>query len=329
MLTCATLTTGTLNTRWDDVILDEESKELMQQLFASNRVQFDCESEFLRQVLRIHGGFRGALLYGPPGTGKTHLGRAVATASGSRMLSISPCDIIFSATGESERYIAGAFTLASKLHPCVLFLDEADSLFYRRSSSDKSWERSQTNQLLNKMDSLMQNEKAPLVLVATNRPWDLDDAFLRRLQHKVYLGLPDIEARARILRLFLHQGDLETVDIDGLALVTGKYSGSDLKALCAKAGLLWEAEQARFDTLYKSVSEKFAMATKARKKVQLGIDHFVKALYEIQPTNKYGLGEDLQRFLRKHKPTASTSGVVSSRLIIVPLWPVLFVALRP
>lgn len=308
MLTYATLTTGTLKTRWDDVIIDQETKELMQQFIASHRLRFDCESEFLRQALRI----RGALLYGHPGTGKTELSRAVATASGSRMLAISSTSVISGWAGESEKYIEAAFTLAGKLHPCVLFVDEVDSLFYRRSSSDRSSERSLLNQFLHQMDGLMQNDKAPLVLVATNRPWDLDEAFLRRLQHKVYLGLPDIEARARILRLFLHQGDLDpTVDLNGLAQVTEKYSGSDLKTLCAKAGLLWEAEQARLHTLYNSVSDKFAMATKAPEKVQLGIDHFVKALDEIQPSNNDGLAEDLQEFLRKHNPTASISGKVS------------------
>lgn len=308
ILTYGMLTAGTLKTSWDDVIIAQETKELMQQFVASHSIQFDCESEFLRQALRM----RGALLYGPPGTGKTHLSRAVATASGSRMLAISPSSILFSPTGESERYIEAAFTLAAKLHPCVLFIDEADSLFYRRSSSDKSWERTQTNQFLQQMDGLTQNDKAPLVLVATNRPWDLDEAFLRRLQHKIYLGLPNTEARARILRLFLHQGDLEpTVDVDGLAQVTGKYSGSDLKTLCAKAGLLWQAEQARLDTLYKSVSDKFAMANEAPKKVQLGINHFVKALHEIQPTNSEDLAKGLEKFSRKHNPTASTSNRVS------------------
>lgn len=194
----------------------------------------------------------------------------------------------------------------------MLFIDEVDSLFYRRSSSDKSWERSQLNQFLHQIDGITQNDKTPLVLVATNRPWDLEKAFLRRLQHKVYLGLPDTKARARILRLFVNQCDLDpTVDINGLAQVTEKYSGSDLKTLCARAGLLWEAEQARLQTLYKSVSDKFAMATKAPKKVQLGIDHFVKALDEIQPSNSDGLTEDLEKFLSKHSPTASASGKVS------------------
>lgn len=308
MLTYVTSTAGTLKTRWDDVIIDQETKEIMQQFVASHSLQFDCASEFLRDALRI----RGALLYGPPGTGKTQLSRAVATSSGSRMLAVSYASMSGNLDGESEKHIEAAFTLASKLHPCVLFIDEVDSLFFRRSSSDLSWVRSRTNQFLNQMDGLPQNDKAPLVLVATNRPWDLDEAFLRRLQHKVYLGLPDIEARERILRLFLHPEDLDpTVDINGLAQVTEKYSGSDLKTLCAKAGLLWEAERARLHTLYKSVSDKFAMASKAPKKVRLGIDHFAKALDEIQPSNSEGLAEGLEEFRRKHNPKASTSGRVS------------------
>lgn len=308
MLTYVTSTAETLKTRWDDVVIDQETKGIMQQFVASHSLQFDCASEFLRDALRI----RGALLYGLPGTGKTQLSRAVATASGSRMLAVGYASLISKWVSESEKYIEAAFTLAGKLHPCVLFMDEVDSLFYRRSSSDNSWERSQINQFLQQMDGLPQNNKAPLVLVATNRPWDLDEAFLRRLQHKVYLGLPDIEARARILGLLLHPDDLDpTVDINGLAQVTEKYSGSDLKTLCAKAGLLWEAEQARLHTLYKSVSYKFVMASKAPKKVRLGIDHFAEALDEIQPSNSEGLAEGLEEFRRKHNPTAFTSGRVS------------------
>lgn len=302
------LAAETLKTHWDDVIIDQGTKELMQQFVASHSLQFDCASELLRQALRI----RGALLYGPPGTGKTHLSRAVATASGSRMLAVSYASLISRWAGESEKNIEAAFTLASKLHPCVLFIDEVDSLFGRRSSSDKSWERGQINQFLQQMDGLTQSDKAPLVLVATNRPWDLDEAFLRRLQHKVYLGLPNSEARARIFGLFLHQDDLDpTVDINGLAQVTEKYSGSDIKTFCAKAGLLWQTEQARVHALYKSVSDKFAMADKAPKKVRLGIDHFVKALDESQPSNSEDMAEELEKFSRKHNPSASASDRVS------------------
>lgn len=85
MLTYVMSMAGALKTRWDDVIIDQETMDLMQQFLASHRLRFDCESEFLRQALRI----RGVLLYGPPGTGKTELSRAVATASGSRMIAIS------------------------------------------------------------------------------------------------------------------------------------------------------------------------------------------------------------------------------------------------
>lgn len=133
-LTYVTSTAGTLKTRWDDVIIDQGTKEVMQQFVASHSLQFDCASEFLRQAMRIPG----ALLYGPPGPGKTELSRAVATASGSRMLAVSCASLSGNLDGGSEIYIEAAFTLASKLHPCVLFLDEVDSLFYRRSSSDLS-----------------------------------------------------------------------------------------------------------------------------------------------------------------------------------------------
>lgn len=230
---------------WDDVIVDDETKELMQPILSSHRSDFTSESEFLQQELRVGGG----LLYGPPGTGKTHLSRAVAKASGSNMLAIDPAMLQSKYPGEAERTIQAAFTLATRLFPFVLFADEVDSLFFRRSSDDRSWQRSFLTQLLQQLDGLTKDEKTPLVIVATNRLWDLDEAFLRRLPLKLYLGLPNAECRARILRLFLKEDDLDPAfDIDGLALGTEKYSGSDLKSLCAHAALLWRVEALRRDT---------------------------------------------------------------------------------
>lgn len=289
------------------MIIDTETKELLQLVVSSARLQTHSSSEFLEEVLRI----RGVLLYGPPGTGKTHLARAVARASGSRMLVVDYAKLQSKWVGESEKLIEAAFTLASKLHPCILFIDEVDALFYRRSSSDHRWERSALAQFLQGMDGLAQKNQAPVMIVATNRPWDLDEAFLRRLQEKIYIGLPDVDSRSSILRLFLKEDDLDPeVNIDGLAQVTEKYSGSDLKSLCAHAALVWRLETARINTLHNSLSTKFSKANRGLKKIRLTVEHFVQALDRIQPNEATELLHSLQKFSKKYDPKGSNSGKV-------------------
>lgn len=211
--------------------------------------------------------------------------------------------------GETEKYIRGAFSLAAKLHPCVLLIDEADALFYRRSSSNASWERGATTQFLVEMEGLGQNPDAPLVVVATNRPWDLDEAFLRRLPQKFHIGLPDRDSRAAILRTFLKADDLDpTVDIEGMASATKGFSGSDLRSLCAEAALIWKMEQGKLDALCGAVSPAFANACKAPKRLRLDVDHFAAAFEKMLPSNAKDTAEELERFTRRYNPVQGELG---------------------
>lgn len=294
-----------LKISWDDVILDQDTKEVIQNLVPSSKLEVEASSEFLLSQLRI----RGCLLYGPPGTGKTHLCRAIASSSGSRMLSIDNATTQSMWVGESEKAIHAAFSLAAKLHPCVLFIDEADALFYRRTSSNTSWERSATTQFLVEMEGLAQNPNAPLVVVATNRPWDLDEAFLRRLPQKFCIGLPDRDSRAAILRLFLKDGDLDpAVDVDGIADATKGFSGSDLRSLCAEAALVWKIEQVKLDALCGAVSPAFGTARRGPKRLRLDVDHFAAAFEKMQPNRARDTADELERFERRYNPTQGGLG---------------------
>jgi SpoVK/Ycf46/Vps4 family AAA+-type ATPase len=115
--------------------MDEETKEQVQMLVQLSRIKPVATSESLLRILRMSG----ILFYGPPGTGKTLLCRAIANQLQSRMLSLSPASISECYVGETEKKISAAFSLAKKLAPCLLFIDEVDALFYRRSGTDKSW----------------------------------------------------------------------------------------------------------------------------------------------------------------------------------------------
>ncbi|KAM3562275.1 hypothetical protein ARSEF4850_002844 [Beauveria asiatica] len=233
------------DTKYEDVILNGDIKEMMRQLVQLSKMKIEAKSTHLLSSVQISG----ALLYGPPGTGKTHLSRAIANSMGSSMLALDSAALQCKYVGETEKYIRAAFSLARKLDPCIIFLDEVDALFYRRASSDRSWQRSALTQFLQEMDGLHAEQPGtPFVLVATNRPGDLDTAFLRRLPQKIYFELPDSAARAQILRVLLNEEDLgPDVDIDELAALTDGYSGSDLKSVCAEAALLWVLEMSQKD----------------------------------------------------------------------------------
>lgn len=178
----------------------------------------------------------GCVLYGPPGTGKTMLAKAVAHDTGANMLEISGASINDKWVGESEKLIRAVFTLAKKLSPCVVFIDEADAILASRSSPKRANHRELINQFLKEWDGIQ--ETTAFIMVATNRPWDLDDAVLRRLPRKILVDLPLRDDRAAILKLLLRDEQLEAdVSIDDLANRTPWYSGSDLKAVCVTAAM--------------------------------------------------------------------------------------------
>lgn len=185
----------------------------------------------------------GALLYGPPGTGKTLLAKAVAKESDSTVLEVSGAQILGKYVGESEKAVAAIFSLAKKLSPCIVFLDEADSIFGSRNGAhDRGSHRATLNQFLKEWDGL--NESSVFMMVATNRPFDLDDAVIRRLPRRLLVDLPTQADRKEILRIHLAGEQLdESVSLDDLAKRTPFYSGSDLKNIVVAAALACVKEE--------------------------------------------------------------------------------------
>ncbi|KAH6678943.1 ATPase family AAA domain-containing protein 1-B [Plectosphaerella plurivora] len=179
----------------------------------------------------------GCLLYGPPGTGKTLLAKAVAKESGANMLEVSGASINDMYVGQSEKNVRALFSLAKKLSPLVIFIDEADALFAARGQSrSRPSHRETINQFLREWDG-MSNTKA-FIMVATNRPFDLDDAVLRRLPRKILVDLPLQADRTAILKIMLKDERLDdSVSIDAIARSAVLYSGSDLKNLCVAAAM--------------------------------------------------------------------------------------------
>jgi len=151
--------------------------------------------------------------------------------------------------GEGEKNVSAMFSLARKLAPCVIFLDEVDSIFRARGSGGgggpgggggNSSQREILNQFMVEWDGLRSSgqNNGIVVMASTNRPFDLDDAVLRRLPRRILVDLPSEEAREKILDVYLSQEKLEDgFDIKELAKKTNLFSGSDLKNLCVSAAL--------------------------------------------------------------------------------------------
>lgn len=189
----------------------------------------------------------GLLLYGPPGTGKTFLARAIAGELDARFLSITIADVLDGIMGESEKNVRRVFERARDLAPCVLFIDELDSLGGKKSGySNMGWMRNVVNQMLQEMDGVGSNNDGVFILAATNHPWDIDGALLRpgRFDRIVLVTAPDPPARAAILKYALRDRPIAGIDLDELVRETHGFSGADLTHLAATA-----AEKAMSDSI--------------------------------------------------------------------------------
>ncbi|KAI5122057.1 hypothetical protein M0805_006041 [Coniferiporia weirii] len=197
---------------------------------------------FQQGILKQHS-MTGCLLFGPPGTGKTLVVRALAKEAGCRMLAIQPSDVMDMYVGEGEKLVRSVFSLARRLSPCIVFLDEIDALFGARSSARETGgalaHHGVITEFMQEMDGLKTTRDSNVIVIgATNRPFDLDDAVLRRLPRRLLVDLPGEKERGEILKILLRDETLASdVDLSWLAKRTDLFSGSDLKHLCVSAAL--------------------------------------------------------------------------------------------
>ncbi|PON58241.1 Spastin [Parasponia andersonii] len=180
---------------------------------------------------------RGILLFGPPGTGKTMLAKAIANEAGASFINVSMSTITSKWFGEDEKNVRALFTLAAKVSPTIIFVDEVDSMLGQRTRvGEHEAMRKIKNEFMIHWDGLLTKPgERILVLAATNRPFDLDEAIIRRFERRIMVGLPSVENREKILRTLLAKEKVENLDFKELATMTEGYSGSDLKNLCVTA----------------------------------------------------------------------------------------------
>jgi SpoVK/Ycf46/Vps4 family AAA+-type ATPase len=167
------------------------------------------------------------------------IAKATAKEAGARFINLDVSQITDKWYGESQKLASAVFTLATKLSPCIIFIDEIDSLLRIRDAHDHEATAMVKAQFMQMWDGLETNNKATVVVMgATNRPKDVDKAILRRMPATFHVGLPDIHQRTAILKRIL---EMEAVDINvdyiRLSKLTAGFSGSDLREACRSASI--------------------------------------------------------------------------------------------
>lgn len=222
---------------WDDIAGLEAAKQALKEIVIL---------PFLRPDLFV--GLRrpaqGVLLYGPPGTGKTLLARAVATQCNALFFSISASSLTSKFVGESEKLVRTLFTIARHLQPAIIFIDEIDSILAARSDNEHESSRRLKTEFLVQFDGMgSSQDDRVLIIGATNRPTELDEAARRRFVKRIYIPLPDSATREQLLRHLLRSQNhnLSDSELRSIAALTDGFSGSDLTAL---GGFIWHCSVA-------------------------------------------------------------------------------------
>jgi transitional endoplasmic reticulum ATPase len=222
--------------RWSDIGgLDQAQERLREGV----ELPLKSPEAFRRLGIRPAKGF---LLYGPPGTGKTLLAKAVAREAEANFIATKSSDLLSKWYGESEQQIARLFARARQVAPCVIFIDELDSLVPARGGGvgEPQVTERVVNTILAEMDGLEELQSV-VVIGATNRPNLVDPALIRpgRFDELIYVGVPNREGRLRILTIQTQKMPLaDDVDLDLIAGRTERFSGADLEDVVRRAGMI-------------------------------------------------------------------------------------------
>ena len=179
---------------------------------------------------------RTILLYGPPGSGKTMLAKASSNTLEATFFEARMPTLLSKYFGESQKLINALFQKAKEKQPSLIFIDELDSMAMSRDSNIDESTRRVLAQLLTEIEGFnTSKEEKIMIMGATNKPWDLDDAVISRFQKRIYVPLPDSDARRAILMIHLEGADMGGISMHGLAEKTEGFSGRDLAGLCKEA----------------------------------------------------------------------------------------------
>jgi len=224
------------NVQFSDIVGLEDAKRLVRE-----SVVFPIKYPQLFEGSPLLKPWKGLLLYGPPGTGKTMLAKAIATECKTTFFNISASSIVSKWRGDSEKLIRVLFELARHHAPSTIFIDEIDSIMSARDGHDHEGSRRMKTELLVQMDGLISGGDNVFVLAASNLPWSLDIAMLRRLEKRIFVDLPSFEARKSLFTHYLKDGNAikisREIDYELLSNLTKGYSGSDVYMVCREAAM--------------------------------------------------------------------------------------------
>lgn len=216
--------------KWDDVAGLEGAKDALKEAVI-------LPQKFPQMFVGKRKPWKGILLYGPPGTGKSYLAKAVATEADAKFFSVSSSDLVSKWQGESEKLVKELFSMARKSGKAIIFIDEIDALVSTRSDNESESSRRIKTEFLVQMDGVGKSTEGVLLLGATNIPWGLDDALLRRMERRVYIPLPEEHARTAMFKIHIGNTphNLTEQDFAELGKATGGYSGADIGILVRDA----------------------------------------------------------------------------------------------
>ncbi|CAO2823400.1 unnamed protein product [Amaranthus hypochondriacus] len=230
---CRDIIRGSQDVKWENIKGLETAKRLLKEAVV-------MPIKYPKYFTGLLSPWKGILLFGPPGTGKTMLAKAVATECNTTFFNISASSVVSKWRGDSEKLVKVLFELARHHAPSTVFIDEIDSVISHRGEARSEHEASRRlkTELLIQMDGLSRSNELVFVLAATNLPWELDAAMLRRLEKRILVPLPDPEARQAMFEELLPSatGDNQ-VPYDVLVEKTEGYSGSDIRLVCKEAAM--------------------------------------------------------------------------------------------
>uniref|UniRef100_A0A9J7YLS8 Spastin n=1 Tax=Cyprinus carpio carpio TaxID=630221 RepID=A0A9J7YLS8_CYPCA len=219
--------------QFDDIAGQELAKQALQEIVILPALRPEL-------FTGLRAPARGLLLFGPPGNGKTMLAKAVAMESNATFFNISASSLTSKYVGEGEKLVRALFAVARELQPSIIFIDEIDSLLCERREGEHDASRRLKTEFLIEFDGVQSGgDERVLVMGATNRPQELDEAVLRRFAKRIYVALPTEETRLKLLKNLLskHRNTLSQKELSQLARMTEGYSGSDLTSLAKDAAL--------------------------------------------------------------------------------------------
>uniref|UniRef100_A0A6N2KG66 AAA+ ATPase domain-containing protein n=1 Tax=Salix viminalis TaxID=40686 RepID=A0A6N2KG66_SALVM len=230
---CRDIIRGSPDVKWESIKGLENAKRLLKEAVV-------MPIKYPKYFTGLLSPWKGILLFGPPGTGKTMLAKAVATECKTTFFNISASSVVSKWRGDSEKLVKVLFELARHHAPSTIFLDEIDAIISQRGEAHSEHEASRRlkTELLIQMDGLTRTKELVFVLAATNLPWELDAAMLRRLEKRILVPLPEPEARRTMFEELLpSQPDEDMLPYDLMVERTVGFSGSDIRLLCKEAAM--------------------------------------------------------------------------------------------